>query len=139
MTIKEDKGTGIVTSVPSDSPDDYAALTDLKNKKPLREKYGITDEMVLPFEPLAILEIEGLGSLAAPKVCLELKIQSQNDHVKLQEAKERVYLKGFYEGVLIVGEYAGKKVQDVKKIIQAEMIERREARIYQEPEKKVYY
>jgi leucyl-tRNA synthetase len=33
MTIKEDKGTGIVTSVPSDSPDDYAALTDLKNKK----------------------------------------------------------------------------------------------------------
>jgi leucyl-tRNA synthetase len=33
LTIKEDKGTGIVTSVPSDSPDDYAALMDLKNKK----------------------------------------------------------------------------------------------------------
>ena len=32
MTIKEDKGTGVVTSVPSDSPDDFAALTDLKNK-----------------------------------------------------------------------------------------------------------
>lgn len=30
LTIKEDKGTGIVTSVPSDSPDDYAALMDLK-------------------------------------------------------------------------------------------------------------
>ncbi len=27
------KGTGIVTSVPSDSPDDYATLRDLKNKK----------------------------------------------------------------------------------------------------------
>jgi len=26
-------GTGVVTSVPSDSPDDYAALRDLKNKK----------------------------------------------------------------------------------------------------------
>lgn len=36
MTIKEDKGTGVVTSVPSDSPDDYAALRDLKNKAPLR-------------------------------------------------------------------------------------------------------
>ena len=36
LTIKEDKGTGIVTSVPSDSPDDYAALRDLKNKEPLR-------------------------------------------------------------------------------------------------------
>ena len=30
LTIKYNKGTGVVTSVPSDSPDDYAALTDLK-------------------------------------------------------------------------------------------------------------
>jgi leucyl-tRNA synthetase len=36
LTIKEDKGTGVVTSVPSDSPDDYAALRDLKKKPPLR-------------------------------------------------------------------------------------------------------
>ena len=35
FTIKENKGTGIVTSVPSDSPDDFAALTDLKKKKVL--------------------------------------------------------------------------------------------------------
>ena len=33
MTIKHDKGTGVVTSVPSDSPDDFAALRDLKNKQ----------------------------------------------------------------------------------------------------------
>lgn len=46
LTIKEDKGTGVVTSVPSDSPDDYAALVDLKKKQPFREKYGLTDEMV---------------------------------------------------------------------------------------------
>jgi leucyl-tRNA synthetase len=29
MTIKMDKGTGVVTSVPSDSPDDWAALRDI--------------------------------------------------------------------------------------------------------------
>ena len=29
LTISMTKGTGIVTSVPSDSPDDYAALRDL--------------------------------------------------------------------------------------------------------------
>lgn len=54
LTIKEDKGTGVVTSVPSDSPDDYAALQDLKKKQPLREKYGIRDDMVLPFDPVSL-------------------------------------------------------------------------------------
>lgn len=33
LTIKEDKGTGVVTSVPSDAPDDYAALRDLQRKE----------------------------------------------------------------------------------------------------------
>ncbi|KAK3792714.1 hypothetical protein RRG08_065568 [Elysia crispata] len=33
LTIKEEKGTGVVTSVPSDAPDDFAALRDLKNKQ----------------------------------------------------------------------------------------------------------
>ncbi|KAG7250486.1 hypothetical protein CRUP_017822, partial [Coryphaenoides rupestris] len=91
-------GTGVVTSVPSDAPDDIAALRDIKKKAALREKYGIEDKMVLPFEPIPIIDIPGFGSLSAPMVCDELKIQSQNDREKLAEAKEKVYLKGFYEG-----------------------------------------
>jgi leucyl-tRNA synthetase len=39
-TISMVKGTAIVTSVPSDSPDDYAAFMDLKNPKK-REFYGV--------------------------------------------------------------------------------------------------
>ncbi|XP_012693255.1 leucine--tRNA ligase, cytoplasmic [Clupea harengus] len=137
LTIKEDKGTGIVTSVPSDAPDDIAALRDLKKKQPLREKYGIEDKMVLPFEPVPIIEIPGYGNLSAPLVVDELKIQSQNDREKLAEAKERVYLKGFYEGIMLVEGYKGQKVQDVKKPIQKMMVEKGDALIYMEPEKQV--
>nr|XP_015204953.1 PREDICTED: leucine--tRNA ligase, cytoplasmic [Lepisosteus oculatus] len=137
LTIKEDKGTGVVTSVPSDSPDDIAALRDLKKKQALREKYGITDKMVLPFEPVPIIEIPGYGNLSAPQVCDELKIQSQNDREKLAEAKEKVYLKGFYEGVMLVEGYKGQKVQEVKKDIQKKMVEDDEALVYMEPEKQV--
>ena len=96
LTIKEDKGTGVVTSVPSDSPDDFAALRDLKNKQPFRAKYGVKDEMVLDFDPVPIIDIPGYGNLSAVTVCEQLKIQSQNDKDKLAEAKDLVYLKGRY-------------------------------------------
>ncbi|KAL4084204.1 hypothetical protein QTP88_028031 [Uroleucon formosanum] len=137
LSIKPDKGTGVVTSVPSDSPDDYAALTDLKKKPAFREKYNITDEMVLPFEPIPIIEIPDFGNLCAVTVYNELKIQSQNDKEKLQIAKEKVYLKAFYEGILIVGEFKGQKVQDVKKALQKKLTDSKEAVIYYEPEKTI--
>jgi len=137
LTIKDDKGTGIVTSVPSDSPDDWAALRDLKNKQPFREKYGLTDEMVLPFDPVPIIDIPGLGDLSAVTMVDKLKIQSQNDKDKLAEAKEAVYLKGFYEGVMKVGGHAGKSVQDAKLLIKAELVEAGSAVNYMEPEKTV--
>ncbi|XP_039265438.2 leucine--tRNA ligase, cytoplasmic-like [Styela clava] len=137
FTIREDKGTGVVTSVPSDAPDDFAALRDLKNKAPLREKYGITDEMVMPFEPIPIIDIPGFSNLSAVQVCEQLKILSQNDRDKLAEAKDMVYLKGFYDGVMLVEGYEGQKVQNVKKPIQQAMVKSGEALLYMEPEKKV--
>jgi len=137
LTIKEDKGTGVVTSVPSDSPDDWAALRDLVNKQPLREKYEVTDEMVLPFQPVPIIDIPGYGDLAAVTVVDKLKIQSQNDKDKLAEAKEMVYLKGFYEGVMVVGDHKGKSVQDAKPLIRSELISQDMAVVYKEPEKMV--
>merc|ERR1719312_2077294 len=137
LTIKEDKGTGVVTSVPSDSPDDWAALRDLINKQPLREKYGVTDEMVLPFKPVPIIDIPGFGDQAAVTVVDQLKIQSQNDRDKLAEAKEMVYLKGFYEGKMTVGDHVGKSVQDAKPLIRTQLISGGQAVVYQEPEKTV--
>ncbi|XP_055284704.1 leucine--tRNA ligase, cytoplasmic isoform X1 [Moschus berezovskii] len=137
LTIKEDKGTGVVTSVPSDSPDDFAALRDLKKKQALRVKYGIRDDMVLPFEPVPIIEIPDFGKLSAVTICDELKIQSQNDREKLAEAKEKLYLRGFYDGVMLVDGFKGQKVQDIKKTIRNKMIDTGDAYIYMEPEKQV--
>jgi leucyl-tRNA synthetase len=68
MTILMDKGTGVVTSVPSDAPDDWAALCDLRNKKALRDKFKITEDMV-KLDPVEIINIPGMGNLSAIKAC----------------------------------------------------------------------
>jgi len=64
----------------------------------------------MPFEVVPIINIEGFGDTPAVFVCDQLKIRSQNDRDALAKAKEMVYLKGFYEGKLIIGEYAGQCV-----------------------------
>nr|CAD1818232.1 unnamed protein product [Ananas comosus var. bracteatus] len=137
LTILTDKGTGIVTSVPSDSPDDYMALKDLVSKPALREKYGVKDEWVLPYEVIPIINIPEFGDKSAEKVCIDLKIKSQNDKEKLAEAKRLTYLKGFTDGTMLVGEFQGRKVQEAKPLIKNKLLEAGTAVLYSEPEKKV--
>ena len=79
--------------------------------------------MVLPYDPVPIIRVPGFGDLCAVKACDDLKIKSQNDRELLAEAKELTYKKGFYEGTMIIGEYAGQKVQDVKKLVQKKMVD----------------
>ncbi|KAG7596438.1 Valyl/Leucyl/Isoleucyl-tRNA synthetase editing domain [Arabidopsis suecica] len=136
LTILTNKGTGIVTSVPSDAPDDYMALQDLIKKPALQDKYGVKTEW-LPTEIIPIINIPEFGDKAAEKVCLDLKIKSQNDKEKLAEAKRLTYLKGFTEGTMLIGEFFGRKVQEIKPIIKTKLIETGEAIIYSEPEKPV--
>eukprot|EP01041_Mallomonas_annulata_P005685 gene5685-11472_t len=109
LSISMSKGTGVVTSVPSDAPDDYVALKELKDKPLFREKFGLTTEMVEPFEVIPIIEIEGYGSTSAVLMCERLDIKTYRDTEKLLKAKEEVYSKGFYEGVMLVGECKGMK------------------------------
>jgi leucyl-tRNA synthetase len=134
MTISMGKGTGVVTSVPSDAPDDYAALRELKEKPLWREKFGLTAEMVEPFDVVPIIDIPGYGSTSAVTMCERLNIKSYKDTELLKKAKEEVYLKGFYEGIMVVGECKGMKVCDAKPVIRASLIASGDAIAYFEPE-----
>ncbi|KAJ1741632.1 cytosolic leucyl tRNA synthetase [Coemansia sp. RSA 989] len=125
------KGTGVVTSVPSDSPDDYAALRDLKKKV---DFYGIKPEWVEGFEPVPVITTEAYGDMTAPALCQELKINSQKDRDQLAKAKEIAYKEGFYNGVMSVGEFKGQSVQEAKPKVRELLINSGEGFAYAEPE-----
>lgn len=124
------KGTGVVTSVPSDSPDDYATLMDLRKKA---DFYKI-DPSWASFDPVPVLSTPAYGEMTAPALVKQLKIQSQKDVKQLAEAKEIAYKEGFYNGTMLIGDFKGQPVQEAKNKVRASMIEKGVAFAYAEPE-----
>mmetsp|Transcript_15787 Transcript_15787/g.42569 ORF Transcript_15787/g.42569 Transcript_15787/m.42569 type:complete len:1120 (+) Transcript_15787:457-3816(+) len=139
LTISMEKGTGIVTSVPAEAPDDYACLKDWKTRENWRQQFGVKEEWCEPFDVVSIMEIPDseFGSASAPYICEKMKIGSHKEKDKLNTAKKEVYMKGFYSGVLTVGPYAGQKVSEVKDSIKQDLISSNQATRYFEPEGKV--
>eukprot|EP01084_Bolivina_argentea_P305184 527212_1 len=134
-TIKMDKGTGIVTSVPSDAPSDYAALKDAKNDINFRNKYYLRDDMVLPYDIIEIIRIDEFNSnKSAVDLCEKYKIKTQNDITKLEEIKQLVYKYGFAQGIMLIGDFKGEKVSIAKEKCQKQLIDLGLAAIYYEPE-----
>lgn len=72
--------------------------------------------------------------MSAVTMCERLDIKSCKDTEKLKKAKDEVYLKGFYEGVMLVGECTGMKVCDAKPIIRKVLLDKGDALVYFEPE-----
>lgn len=124
------KGTGVVTSVPSDSPDDFATLTDLRKKA---EFYKI-DPSWAAIDPVPVINTPTYGDLTALALVKQLKIQSQKDVKQLAEAKELAYKEGFYSGTMLVGDFKGESVQDAKPKVRKAMIDAGLAFAYAEPE-----
>ena len=131
-TISMTKGTGIVTSVPSDSPDDFINLLMFKNNEKLRKKWGITENMI--FDPVHIIRLEGFSDLPAKDMIDKYQIKSPKDKDKLQKAKEEVYSSGFYKGIIDIGKYKGQLIKDIKDKLKEELIKKGEADTYFEPE-----
>jgi leucyl-tRNA synthetase len=127
------KGTGVVTSVPSDSPDDFATVTDLAKKA---DYYGIQKEWA-ELEIVSVITTPTYGDLAAPFLAKKLKIMSPKDTKQLEEAKELAYKEGFYQGTMNIGEFKGEKVEIAKPKVRQQLIDAGEGFAYSEPERKV--
>lgn len=138
-TIKMDKGTGIVTSVPSDAPDDYACYKDiLENRNGIAEKYGVDVGLMLePYSPLPIIEIPDIGTLSAVRLCEESNVSSLHDRAKLTQIKEICYTKGFYTGIMKMGPFAGQCVKDCKQSCRDLLVQNNQCIVYSEPESEV--
>lgn len=129
-TVIATKGTGVVTCVPSNSPDDYMTTQDLRNKS---EYYGIEPEWI-KYDPVPIINTEKYGDLIAKAICEEMKIKSPKDTNQLSEAKKLAYKEDFYSGTMIYGQYKGEKVEAAKSKVKADLIAKGQAFVYNEPE-----
>ena len=129
-TVKPTKGTGVVTCVPSDSPDDYATIMDLIKKA---DYYGIKKEWA-ELDILPIIETPSYGNLTAKFLVEKMKINSPKDAKQLAEAKDLAYKEGYYQGKMCYGAFKGKSVEEAKPLVRQQLIEANDAFNYAEPE-----
>ena len=128
-SVLPSKGTGVVTSVPSDSPDDYATVTDLAKKA---EYYGIKKEWA-QLEIPPIIQTPSYGNITAKYLVEKMKINSPKDAKQLAEAKELAYKEGYYKGTMLIGDFKGESVEAAKPKVKAALIKSGEAFEYAEP------
>ena len=128
---KPEVGTGLVTSVPSDAPDDWISLRLLQEDPQAMAQYGLDPAMVRAIKPIAIIETKGYGPLPAVEMIDKMGITMAGDP-RLDEAKKAIYKDGFHTGRMnaACGEFAGMKVEEAKELIKQMMIKSGEAELF---------
>ena len=126
-----DVGTGLVTSVPSDAPDDWISLEALKSDTAMAEEYGLSRELIDSVVPIPIIDMEGYGRFPAKDIIDRMGITAPGDP-KLVEAKKQVYKDGYHMGRMnaVCGEYAGLKVDVAKDRMKQAMLDAGEADVF---------
>ena len=137
--LDQARGTGIVTSVPSDAPDDWMALRDLQRDPELARASGLDPARVAAIRPIPIIRTEGWGPLPAVEICERMGIESQLDREKLESAKAEIYRTGYYTGVMTdaAGAFAGSRVEEAKERIRRRLLETGQASTLWEPAEEV--
>ena len=128
---KPEVGTGLVTSVPSDAPDDWMALKLLQSDEAELAKYGLDPAMIRGIAPIAIIDTKGYGPMPAVEMIDQMGITQACDP-RLDEAKKAIYKDGFHTGRMNAncGEFAGLKVEEAKGLIKQMMIKSGEAELF---------
>lgn len=128
-------GTGIVTSVPSDAPDDYIGLKDLWENKQECAKYGLDPDEIRKINIIPIIKTKEWGDKGAVKIVQQMKIENQNQRKKLEKARKIIYKAGYHTGVMNnnCGPYAGLKVEEAKEKMKQSLLESNNANLMYEP------
>ncbi len=137
--IDQTIGTGIVSSVPSDAPDDLVALRELQADEETLVQYELDVPWVKSLDPIPIIDVEGFSPLPAEDVVRRMGIVSQGERERLEKAKEEVYRTEYYSGTMNdrCGAFARLKVEEAKEKVKAEMLEKGEAALMYEPSGRV--
>ncbi|AIZ56417.1 leucine--tRNA ligase [Candidatus Methanoplasma termitum] len=124
-------GSGLVTSVPSDAPDDWISLEALKTDTALAKRYGLSKELLDSVIPVSIISIEGYGEFPAQDIIKKMGITQPGDP-RLDEAKKQVYKDGYHMGRMkdICGKYGGMRVEEAKDKMKQAMIDSGEAELF---------
>ncbi|TQS78877.1 MAG: leucine--tRNA ligase [Methanomethylophilus alvi] len=136
--VNPDVGTGLVTSCPSDAPDDWNSLAEAKANPDLEKVYGIPRDVIDSVNPISIISIKGYGDFPAEDIIEKLGIPKVSDPEKkrqlLDEAKKQVYKDGYHMGVMreAAGDLAGVRVEKAKDICQQRMLDSGEAEIFRD-------
>jgi len=120
--VDPENATGIVMSVPSHAPYDWAGLMDLQSK----------------IKPISIIETPGFGEHPAIEIIEKLGIKDQNDN-RLDEATKELYRKEFYDGIISkkIKKYGGIKVSEAKEKLTKDFLKKNYAEIFWETTGKV--
>lgn len=124
-------GTGIVTSVPSDAPFDYLALKLLQQNTEECAKYGLDQKKIQEIQLIPIIETKGYGNFPAQEIVDKNNITSFTDS-RLEEENKEIYKAGHHTGIMkeTCGKYAGKKVEEAKELVKAELLQEGTADVF---------
>ena len=115
-------GTGVLPSVPADSPADCAALQHLQPAAPM---------------PTATISVPGLEPGPAKALCQEMDISRGHTHARVPLGEEVAFLRGLTDGVMACAMFKGQKAADVGPQMKERLRVKGEALMYTEPKSEV--